>query len=231
MAANVDRKTEGMGFGPGATAHTIACLQEPNGKTKVNRTASRTQARSTRSHDDQIYVIANGHENRSSSYGVAMTALIGIEPYKPRHIAGLGIWAVRDWRFKTYSIAGHGPKPNASSLDQDLISQGRGYLEKNLDAISATPHYGLGFVIIHEWDSDEKWLLINWWTDGCICRRLLAGASGKDSNRFGPVSSDLMACVYELVPIDFESRAWTTTVLSGKSTDAYLERWLPDGAY
>ena len=111
------------------------------------------------------------------------------------------------------------------------ISEARTYLESNLKAISATPHYRHGFVIIHEWDRAEKWLLINWWTDGCICRRLLAGAKGMDSNKFGPVSPDLMACVYELVPIDFESRSWTKTVLSGESTDAYLERWLPDGTY
>ena len=159
-----------------------------------------------------------------------MTALSGIEPYKPRHITRLGLWTVTDWKFKAYAIAGYGPKLN-EALDQDLISEARAYLEKNLDAISATPHYGHGFIIVHEWDRAEKWLLINWWTDGCICRRLLAGASGMDSNTFGPVSPDLMACVYELVPIDFESRAWTSTVLSGKATEAYLERWLPDGIY
>lgn len=155
----------------------------------------------------------------------------GIEPYKPRHVASLGLWTVRHWRFKVYSIAAHAPKPNELPLDKNLISEARGYLESNLDGLAATPHYGIGFVIIHEWDRSEKWLLIHWWTDGCICRQLLAGASGLDSNKFGPVSPDLFACVYELVPIDFESRAWTSTVLSGKSTDAYLDRWLPDGAY
>jgi len=160
-----------------------------------------------------------------------MTELSGVEPYKPRHVARLGIWAVRDWQFKVYSIAGHGPKPDGSPLDNDLIWEARSYLESNLDRLSATPHYGHGFIIIHEWDRSEKWLLIHWWTDGCICRQILAGAAGLDSNTFRPVSPDLFACVYELVPIDFESRAWTATVLSGKSTGAYLENWLPDGAY
>jgi hypothetical protein len=160
-----------------------------------------------------------------------MTTLGGIEPYKPRHISRLGLWTFADWQFKVYAIAGHKSKSGEAPLDQSLISEARTYLESNLKTISATPHYGHGFIIIHEWDRSEKWLLIHWWTDGCICRQILAGAAGLDSNSFKPVSPDLFACVYELIPIDFESRAWTSTVLSGKSTEAYLEKWLPDGAY
>jgi hypothetical protein len=40
-----------------------------------------------------------------------------------------------------------------------------------------------------------------------------------------------MACAYELVPIDFERRAWVSTVMSGKPMEAYLGSWLPDGFY
>lgn len=40
-----------------------------------------------------------------------------------------------------------------------------------------------------------------------------------------------MACAYELVPIDFERRAWVSTVMSGKPMSDYLDAWLPDGTY
>jgi hypothetical protein len=34
-----------------------------------------------------------------------------------------------------------------------------------------------------------------------------------------------------LVPIDFERRAWVSTVMSRKSMVGYLGAWLPDGFY
>jgi hypothetical protein len=46
-----------------------------------------------------------------------------------------------------------------------------------------------------------------------------------------PAKRDLMACAYELVPIDFERRAWVSTVMSGKPMEAYFGSWLPDGFY
>jgi hypothetical protein len=40
-----------------------------------------------------------------------------------------------------------------------------------------------------------------------------------------------MACAYELVLIDFERRAWVSTVMSGQHREAYLGAWPPDGLY
>jgi hypothetical protein len=40
-----------------------------------------------------------------------------------------------------------------------------------------------------------------------------------------------MACAYELVAIDFERRAWVSTVMSGKSKEDYLGDMLPNGFY
>jgi hypothetical protein len=53
--------------------------------------------------------------------------------------------------------------------------------------------------------------------------------SGKP--KFSHAKSDLMACAYELAAIDFERRAWISTVMSGKQMEEYLESWLPDGLH
>lgn len=49
--------------------------------------------------------------------------------------------------------------------------------------------------------------------------------------KFKPAKQDLMACAYELIVIDFERRAWVSTVMTGKPMEAYLDAWLPDGVY
>ncbi len=40
-----------------------------------------------------------------------------------------------------------------------------------------------------------------------------------------------MACAYELIAIDFERRAWVSTVMAGRPMEAYLEARLPDALY
>lgn len=109
-------------------------------------------------------------------------------------MARLDLWQLGAWRFKVYGIRANLSAAETTGFDPALISAAWAYLEGKLDDISATPHYGLGFVILHEWDSAEKWLLIHWWTDGCILRQILAGALEPDSHLFAPVSPDLMAC-------------------------------------
>jgi hypothetical protein len=93
-----------------------------------------------------------------------------------------------------------------------------------------TPHYSVGFVILHH-GSAAKSLLTQWWTNECVCLQYVAQSEFAGPPKFEPAKQELMACAYELVPIDFERRAWVSTVMSGKPMEAYLGEWLPDGFY
>ncbi|MBZ5762085.1 hypothetical protein LAV84_23075 [Rhizobium sp. VS19-DR104.2] len=111
-----------------------------------------------------------------------------------------------------------------------MVAEARTFVEANLSTMNNTPHYSVGFVILHH-GSAAKWLLTQWWTDECICRQHVAYSDLSGSPAFAPAEPDLMACAYELVPIDFERRAWVSTVMSGKTKDYHLGALLPDGFY
>jgi hypothetical protein len=52
----------------------------------------------------------------------------------------------------------------------------------------------------------------------CVCLQYVAQSEFARPPKFEPAKQELMACAYELVPIDFERRAWVSTVMSGKAT-------------
>lgn len=96
--------------------------------------------------------------------------------------------------------------------------------------MNATPHYSVGFAILHH-GSAAKSLLTQWWTNECVCMQYVAQSEFAGPPKFKPAKQDLMACAYELIVIDFERRAWVSTVMTGKPMEAYLDAWLPDGVY
>lgn len=151
--------------------------------------------------------------------------------YSPRYMASIGLWRFGDWQFKVYAIQAARPAPETDLLDDILVMQAQNYVAAQIGRLEATPHYHLGFIILHQWDSSEKWLLIHWWTDGCICRQILAGSQGEQTADFTAVDPTLMACAYELIPIDYERRLWSDTALSGRPFDHYLASSMPEGFY
>jgi hypothetical protein len=96
--------------------------------------------------------------------------------------------------------------------------------------MNQTAHYSVGFVILHH-GSAAKSLLTQWWIDECVCLQSVAQSRFTGPPKFEPAKLELMACAYELVVIDFERRAWVSTVMSGEPIDAYLGSWLPDSFY
>jgi hypothetical protein len=130
---------------------------------------------------------------------------------------------------KVYGIATEAPDRKLV-LNLEMIDQARSFVEANLARMNHTPHYSVGFVILHH-GSAAKSLLTQWWANECVCLQYVAQSEFAGSPKFAHAKQDLMACAYELVLIDFERRAWVSTVMSGKSIEAYLDAWLPDGFY
>jgi hypothetical protein len=152
-----------------------------------------------------------------------------IPTYTPRYVGRLDTWRFADWSIKVYGITTKAPEDKLV-LDPELIQAGRSFVAANLARMNDTPHYSVGFVILHQ-GSDAKSLLTQWWTNECVCLQYVAQSEFVGPPKFEPAKADLMACAYELVPIDFERRAWVSTVMSGKPMKAYLDAWLPDGFY
>lgn len=152
-----------------------------------------------------------------------------IPTYIPRYFGGLDTWYFSNWTVKVYGIAIEAPN-HRLALDPVLVEEARCYVEDNLTRMNATPHYSVGFVILHH-GSEARWLLTQWWTDECICRQHVAKSELVGLPKFAPAKADLMACAYELVPIDFERRAWVSTVMSERPMADYLNEWLPNGYY
>lgn len=154
---------------------------------------------------------------------------MAIPLYTPRYIGRLGAWRISDWTIKAYGISAE-TSSQELVLDPQLIDEAHAYVEANLPRMNNTPHYSAGFVILHH-GSGAKSLLTQWWANECVCLQHVAQAKFSGPPKFTPAKQDLMACAYELVPIDFERRAWISTVMSGQPMEAYLDTWLSDGLY
>jgi len=141
----------------------------------------------------------------------------------------LGTWRFPDWAIKVYGISIEAPDQKLV-LDQELVKGAHAFVEANLARMSETPNYSVGFVIVHH-GSAAKSLLTPWWANECVCLKWVAQTRFIGPPKFEPAKPELMACAYELVAIDFERRAWVSTVMSGKPIEAYLGSWLPDGFY
>lgn len=89
-------------------------------------------------------------------------------------------------------------------------------------------HTGAGFAIIHAGE-EALWLLLHQWIEGGIATQRLWRAPLGTEALFEPDISDSMACVWELGVIDFERKAWMSTVMSGKRLSDYLALTLPYG--
>ena len=152
-----------------------------------------------------------------------------IPTYTPRYFGRLDTWRFSDWAIKVYGIATEAPDRKLV-LDPELIEEAHAFVEANLARMNDTPHYSVVFVILHH-GSAAKSLLTQWWTNECVCLQIVAQSEFAGPPKFEPAKQELMACAYELVPIDFERRTWVSTVMSGKSMEAYLGAWLPDGFY
>jgi hypothetical protein len=161
-------------------------------------------------------------------FGCGEIALL-IPKYTPRYCGRLDTWRFSDWAIKVYGITTEAPDQRLV-LDPELIEGAHSFVEANLARMNDTPHYSVGFVILHH-GSAAKSLLTQWWTNECVCLQYVAQSEFAGPPKFQPAKQELMACAYELVPIDFERRAWVSTVMSGKPMEAYLGAWLPVGFY
>jgi hypothetical protein len=95
-----------------------------------------------------------------------------IPTYTPRYFGRLDTWRFSDWAIKVYGISTEAAD-NKLILDPQLVDEARAFVGENLARMNDTPHYSVGFAILHH-GSGAKSLLTQWWTNECVCLQHVA---------------------------------------------------------
>ena len=138
----------------------------------------------------------------------------------------------RQWTMKLYGIHHDVGRDKAALIDRAVLRSGTTHVRQLLtEADSVGAHHNVGFVIVHQ-GKRANWLLTHWWIHQDICCHLVSRSLLEDPVRFERVSGPIMACVWELIVVNFERRAWISTALRTKPDfHKYLAERLPDGTY
>lgn len=155
-----------------------------------------------------------------------MDTNLAYRPYAPRDMRPEPPMQIGDWRFKVYGI-----EETPRGFSADMMAAVRRVIEANLPRLDRTHHHHAGFVLLHR-DSEDVWLLVNWWTHSSIISELLFHADLANETDFHEVQERSVACVWEMVPMMFERDAWVRHALSSDGSVAtYLDQSLAAGQY
>lgn len=152
--------------------------------------------------------------------------------YKKRTYAFLGQWNEDAWALKVYGINHQTARSRGHVVDPAIVAAARAKIRAHLPEVDREgDHHRTGFVILHR-GIGGYWLLLHWWVQEVICSEALWKSHDDAPTAFEAEPGAFMACVWELVVIDFERRAWVDTMLQPNGNRArYLAVRLPDGAY
>jgi hypothetical protein len=110
-------------------------------------------------------------------------------------------------------------EPLVDAATQTLITAG--------EAEAPAGHHDAGFAILHRGE-EAFWLLLHWWIPGGILSlKFWRAERTTGTPHFVPGPEAYMACIWELGVIAYERDAWIETVMSGRSTDDYLQLRMP----
>ena len=145
-----------------------------------------------------------------------------IEPYIKRPVKFLKQVNSGNWRIKAYGISA-----KLESLPEELVNEGVNTVLPHLPEPPVSgDRYGVGFLIIHQ-GTLRNWFLLDWWEyEDILFHRLFSSPLSSPDIITPEDDSSATACVHELRVINFESEAWTKTVLSNDSEpdfDEYLK--------
>jgi hypothetical protein len=150
--------------------------------------------------------------------------------YTERVVRFLGVWDINGWKLKVYAISAKRTLADAEVVSAKIIQAGHDIAAEVFTHQPEANSYGLGYVIFHE-GIFATWLLLDWWADEIQLRHQLFKANALGAPAFERVTTDLIACVWELAIVAFEREAWVETMLrSPKRPDVlhYLDLHFPD---
>ncbi len=157
---------------------------------------------------------------------IPITATVELlEPYAPRRVSFLGLWARDEWLVKAYGIRYRGAAPAPA-----LVEAARSLVLARLPLPArAEGRYGVGFAGVHE-GRGANFVFADWWAEeNELHHHVWISPSANPRDLVYRTPSGLAACVWDLAVIGFERQAWLDTVLanpSGPDVEAYLSRRL-----
>ena len=155
-----------------------------------------------------------------------------LEEYRQRRIALIENYRHGSWHVKLYGIHPDIDRPFEALIDPAVLNVVKSSLPSwiaEADAFGA--HHHTGFVIVHQ-GKEAMWVLVHWWVRSDICCHRLFRAQETPSVACVPVVTPEMACVWELVVIDYERRLWIASALSSsRDLERYHRSSLPSGDY
>ena len=142
-----------------------------------------------------------------------------IEPYIKRPVNFIKQVEFGDWRLKVYGISAV-----SNPVSDELVTKAIDKVLPHLpQPANAEDRYGAGFLIIHQ-GTLRNWFLLDWWEYEDILFHKLFSSPLNDSDSITlEQESSAVACVHELRVINFESEAWTKTVLCKDSKPSFNE--------
>lgn len=148
-----------------------------------------------------------------------------LETHVARPIRLLEMWEPDGWRLKVYGIAYRrsAPRPDLVAAAKRLA------LEALPRPAEADNRYGVGFLGAHD-ARGGCYVFVDWWADeNELHHHPFVGPSPEALRPALPDES--IACVWDLAVIDFERRAWLSTVLkaaAGPDFDEYMAMQLSE---
>jgi len=142
------------------------------------------------------------------------------EPYAPRRVAPLGIWTLRGWSIKRYSIAYSG-----AVVRPELAAAAEVAAESILPEPAITEsRYGVGFLGVHD-GRGGNFVFVDWWEhENELHHHVLFSAAETPEKLRRQSEGDPIACVWDLSIVAHERAAWVRHVLAASDPDvaAYL---------
>jgi hypothetical protein len=147
---------------------------------------------------------------------------VSIEPYKPRAIRFLELWAVDGWRLKVYGISTGVARPAP-----ELTAAAKRVAE---DYLRAKPtrhaHYGVGFLGVHDGHGENQVFLDRWVNENELLHAVWISSKDEPALLRVPGADHNSVCVWDLAVQCRERQAWIKSVLTnpdGPDFDAYLD--------
>jgi hypothetical protein len=144
--------------------------------------------------------------------------------YRARRLYFIRRQVIVGWRMKIYGIAAHGDAASAALVAATV--------ERAAEVLPQPPtgeeRSGIGVAIAHD-AATVGIALINWWASANELHHRVFVAPREDLAAMMRLSQPGAGCVWELVILDFERRAWRDDVLAnpaGPDVEAYLSREL-----
>jgi len=138
---------------------------------------------------------------------VTAPATLPMAPYRPRRTQSLGVRSLAGWNVKIIGITSAGDLPGETELGAVLAT-----IEDHLPQPARTPvRQGVAFVVVHQ-GTEALWVQLAWWELDILYQRVFRAEPGTTGLRRVPPGGPA-ACVWELLAIDHERRAWVAHVL------------------